>query len=141
MPQGREDEARLTEDIITLARHYSRCGYRKIAESLRVEAGCVVNDKRVERIWRPAGLKVLAKQPKRRRLWLADGSCIRLRAEHANHVWNYDFAGTAPMTGVSTVCLTRSMSSRANASPSVWRAASSPSMSPKMLAELFIPAR
>ena len=52
----------------------------------------MVNDKRVERIWRREGLKVPAKQPKRRRLWLADGSCMRLRAEHANHVWSYDFA-------------------------------------------------
>ena len=32
-----------------------------------------------------------AKQPKRARLWLNDGSCIRLRAEHRNHVWSYDF--------------------------------------------------
>ena len=51
----------------------------------------MVNDKRVERIWRREGLKVPAKQPKRRRLWLADGSCMRLRAEHANHVWSCDF--------------------------------------------------
>ena len=36
-------------------------------------------------------LKVPPKQPKRGRLWLADGSCIRLRAEHPNHVWSYDF--------------------------------------------------
>jgi transposase InsO family protein len=81
----------LTEDIITLARSYGRYGYRKIAELLRTQAGWVVNDKRVERIWRSAGLKVPAKQPKRRRLWLADGSCMRLRAEHANPVWSYDF--------------------------------------------------
>ena len=32
-----------------------------------------------------------ARQPKRARLWLNDGSCIRLRAEHRNHVWSYDF--------------------------------------------------
>lgn len=31
------------------------------------------------------------RQPKRGRLWLADGSCVRLRPEHANHVWSYDF--------------------------------------------------
>ena len=31
------------------------------------------------------------KQPKRGRLWLADGSCIRLRPERPNHVWSYDF--------------------------------------------------
>ena len=58
---------------------------------LRSTAGWVVNDKRVERIWRREGLKVPAKQPKRGRLWLADGSCIRLRAERPNHVWSYDF--------------------------------------------------
>jgi transposase InsO family protein len=91
IPQGRDDEARLTADIIALARQYGRYGYRKIAELLRSTAGWVVNDKRVERIWRREGLKVPAKQPKRGRLWLADGSCIRLRAERPNHVWSYDF--------------------------------------------------
>ena len=90
-PRGRDDEARLTADIIELARQYGRYGYRKIAELLRRQAGWVVNDKRVERIWRREGLKVPSKQPKRRRLWLNDGSCIRLRAEHPNHVWSYDF--------------------------------------------------
>jgi transposase InsO family protein len=85
---GREDAERLT---VELARHYGRYGYRKIAELLRSTAGWVVNDKRVERIWRREGLKVSSKQPKRGRLWLADGSCIRLRAERPNHVWSYDF--------------------------------------------------
>ncbi len=36
-------------------------------------------------------MKVPQKQPKRRRLWLTDGSCIRLRPEHKDHVWSYDF--------------------------------------------------
>jgi transposase InsO family protein len=44
----------------------------------------------VERIWRQEGLKVLQKQPKRGRLWLNDGSCIRLRPEKKDHVWSYD---------------------------------------------------
>jgi putative transposase len=91
VPRGRDDEERLTADIIALARQYGRYGYRKIAELLRSTAGWVVNDKRVERIWRREGLKVPAKQPKRGRLWLNDGSCIRLRAERPNHVWSYDF--------------------------------------------------
>jgi len=91
VPAGRDDEARLTADIVELARRYGRYGYRKIAELLRSTAGWVVNDKRVERIWRCEGLKVPAKQPKRGRLWLADGSCVRLRAERPNHVWSYDF--------------------------------------------------
>lgn len=76
-PRGREDEERLTGDIIDLARQYGRYGYRRIAEFLR-RAGWQVNDKRVERIWRREGLKVPAKHPKRKRLWLNDGSCIRL---------------------------------------------------------------
>ena len=50
-----------------------------------------VNYKRVERIWRKEGLKVPQKQPERGRLWLNDGSCIRLRPEHKDHVWSYDF--------------------------------------------------
>lgn len=91
IPTGPDDEERLTADIVELARQYGRYGYRKIAELLRTTAGWVVNDKRVERIWRREGLKVPAKQPKRSRLWLADGSCLRLRAERPNHVWSYDF--------------------------------------------------
>ena len=91
VPRQRDDEERLTADIIALARQYGRYGYRKIAELLRSTAGWIVNDKRVERIWRREGLKVPAKQPKRGRLWLSDGSCIRLRAERPNHVWSYDF--------------------------------------------------
>jgi len=53
--------------------------------------GKTINHKRVERIWREEGLKLPKKQSKRRRLWLNDGSCIRLRPEHENHVWSYDF--------------------------------------------------
>ena len=90
VPRGRADEERLTADLIALARQYGRYGYRKIAGLLE-QAGWIVNDKRVERIWRREGLKVPHKQPKRGRLWLADGSCIRLRPEHRNHVWSYDF--------------------------------------------------
>ena len=90
IPRGRDDEEQLTAEIINLVRQYGRYGYRKIAELLR-QTGWLVNDKRVERIWRREGLKVPAKQPKRGRLWLNDGSCIRLRAERRNHVWSYDF--------------------------------------------------
>ena len=90
VPRGHDDEERLTADIVELARQYGRYGYRKIAALLR-DAGWLVNDKRVERIWRREGLKVPNKQPKRGRLWLADGSCLRLRPQHKNHVWSYDF--------------------------------------------------
>lgn len=53
--------------------------------------GFHVNHKRVERIWREQGLRVPKKQPKKKRLFLNDGSVVRLRAEHPNHVWSYDF--------------------------------------------------
>jgi putative transposase len=89
-PRGREDAERLTADVIELARRYGRYGYRKIAALLR-DAGWLVSDTRVERVWRREGLKVPQKQTKRGRLWLTDGSCIRLRPEHPNHVWSYDF--------------------------------------------------
>jgi putative transposase len=85
-----DDEAALTADIVELARQYGRYGYRRIAALLR-RAGWQVNRKRVERIWRREGLKVPARQPKRDRLWLADGSCIRLRPERPGQVWAYDF--------------------------------------------------
>ena len=55
------------------------------------QEGWMVNHKRVERIWRREGLKVPKKQPKKGRLWLNDGSCIRLRPEYKDHVWSYDF--------------------------------------------------
>ncbi|WP_310620120.1 IS3 family transposase [Flexibacterium corallicola] len=90
VPKGRADEDQLVADMIELARQYGRYGYRRIAALLR-EAGWQVNDKRVERLWRREGLKVPMKQPKKGRLWLNDGSCIRLRPQYRNHVWSYDF--------------------------------------------------
>jgi putative transposase len=90
IPKQPEDEAALTADIIALATQYGSSGYRRITALLR-EAGWLVNTKRVERIWRREGLKVPQKQPKKGRLWLNDGSCIRLRPKYPNHVWSYDF--------------------------------------------------
>ena len=89
-PSRPDDEAALTADITALAIQYGRYGYRRITAMLR-NRGWRVNAKRVARIWRREGLKVPAKQPKRGRLWLNDGSCVRLRPEHPNHVWSYDF--------------------------------------------------
>ena len=83
-------EVILVQRIIELAKAYGRYGYRNIMTLLRRE-GWYVNHKRIERIWKQEGLKVPAKQPKRRRLWLNDGSCVRRRPEYKNHVWSYDF--------------------------------------------------
>ena len=89
-PVVRDDEECLRVEIIRLASKYGRYGYRRITALLKRE-GFRVNHKRVERIWREESLKVPKKQPKRGRLWLNDGSCVRLRPTHRNHVWSYDF--------------------------------------------------
>ena len=86
----KEDEAALVSEIVDLASRFGRYGYRTVTGLLRL-SGWRVNKKHVERIWRQEGLKVPKKQPKRSRLWLNDGSCIRLRPEHKDHVWSYDF--------------------------------------------------
>ena len=89
-PARSDEEKALTEAIIALATEYGRYGYRRITALLKTQ-GWQVNHKRVARIWRREGLKVPAKQPKRGRLWLNDGSCIRLRPRYRHHVWAYDF--------------------------------------------------
>ena len=76
--------------MIERARQYGCYVYRRVAAMLR-DTGWHLNDKRVERLWRREGLKVPMKQPMRSRLWLNDGSCIRLRPQHVDHVWSYDF--------------------------------------------------
>jgi putative transposase len=80
----------LTRAIIELASEYGRYGYRRIWALLVIQ-GWQVGMSRIERIWRREGLKVPSKQPKRGRLWLNDGSCIRLRPCWPRHVWSYDF--------------------------------------------------
>ena len=72
LPRGRADKEHLVEDMIELTRQFGRYGYRRVSALLR-DAGWQVNDKRIER------------------LWLNDGSCVRLRPEYHNHVWSYDF--------------------------------------------------
>ena len=89
-PIIKEDEEALRADIIKLATRYGRYGTPRVTALLKL-SGWRVNEKRVERIWRQEGLKVPQKQPKRGRLWLNDGSCVRLRPMHQNHVWSYDF--------------------------------------------------
>jgi transposase InsO family protein len=89
----RDDEDSLTRAVIELASQYGRYGYRRITALLQ-RVGWRVGKDRIERIWRREGLKVPQKQKARGRLWLNDGSCVRLRPERANHVWSYDFVST-----------------------------------------------
>ena len=97
LPRDCTDEETLTEAMIALAIEYGRYGYRRIAVKLR-EAGWQVSTE-VQRIWHREGLKVPQKQRPRRRLWLNNGSCVRLRPERANHVWSYDFVSAVTHDG------------------------------------------
>jgi len=90
VPEPRSDEGPLRAAIIGLAAQYGRYGYRQVTGLLWAE-GWDISRSRVERIWKQEGLRVPQKQPKRGRLWLADGSCLRLRPQHKNHVWSWDF--------------------------------------------------
>jgi len=89
VPQPRADETPLRRSIIALAAQYGRYGYRQVT-GLLWQQGWQISRSRVERIWKQEGLKVPPKQPKRARLWLADGSCVRLRPLYKNHVWSWD---------------------------------------------------
>lgn len=97
-PVVSELDTQITKRITALATEYGRYGYRRITMMLKNE-GWRINHKRVERIWRREGLKVPIQQPKRRRLWFNDGSCIRLRPEYKNHVWSYDFVADRTSNG------------------------------------------
>jgi transposase InsO family protein len=101
----RTDEDALTREIVALASEYGRYGYRRITALLR-DRGWHVGKDRVQRIWRREGLKVPQKQRPRGRLWLGDGSCLRLRPERANHVWSYDFVSAMTHDGRTLRMLT-----------------------------------
>ena len=88
----------MRERIIALAKEYGRYGYRTVTDLLRQEGWDVGKD-RVYTIWRQEGLQVPQKQPKRARLWLANGSCVRTRPEWPNHVWSYDFVADRTQDG------------------------------------------
>lgn len=105
MPKRGHDEEALTADIIKLATRYGRYGYKRITALLRSE-GWVVNHKRVERIWRQEGLKVPTRHRKKGRLYLNDGSCIRLRPCWPGHVWAYDFVADRLADGTKIRTLT-----------------------------------
>jgi len=92
-------DAALVERMVALSRENPRYGYRRVWALLRRE-GWAVNKKRVQRLWREAGLKVPAgRERKRRRLGSSENGCTRRRAEYIDHVWSYDFAMDATEDG------------------------------------------
>ena len=88
-----------------MASQYGRYGYRRITALLQA-AGWSVGKDRVQRMWRREGLKVPQRQRPRGRLWLNDGSCVRLRPERANQIWSYDFVSAMTHDGRSLRLLT-----------------------------------
>jgi len=92
------DEDARTKNVVALASKYGRYGYRRVTALLHREDWSV-NHERVELIWRHEGLKVPQRQPKRLRLWLSDGSCLRLRPLYQKHVWSRDFVATRTHDG------------------------------------------
>ena len=96
----REDEDALTQAIVQLASQYGRYRYRRITALLK-RVGWRVGKDRVKRIWRRELLEVPQKQKPRGRLWINDGSCVRLRPMRANHVWSYDFVSARTHDGRS----------------------------------------
>ena len=84
------DEPRLVREIIDLASQYGRYGYRRVdrvTATARLEGESQASGTALA-TGRPESPQ---KQPKRRRLWFNDGSCVRLRPRHRDHVWSYDF--------------------------------------------------
>jgi transposase InsO family protein len=105
-PLPRDEETPLRAEVIRLACTYGRYGYRMIAGLMRNAGWQQASEERVRLIWKEEGLKVPAKQPPRGRLWLADGSCLRLRPEYRNHVWSYDFVVVRDAYGTKIRMLT-----------------------------------
>ncbi len=99
-PVSRDFQNRLKQRVVEVASEFGRYGYRQVTGILNMEGWNVGKD-RVFTIWRQEGLKVPQKQPRRARLWLADGSCIRKRPEYPNHVWSYDFVSEKTHDGRS----------------------------------------
>ena len=105
VPTVLADEDALTQAMIALASEYGRYGYRRVTALLQA-AGWQVGKDRVQRIWRREGLKVPSRHRPRSRLWLNDGSCVRLRPLHRNHVWSFDFVQAQTHDGRSLRILT-----------------------------------
>ena len=103
---GESDQERLLIQRMTeLALQYGRYGFRRITVLLLSE-GWEINHNCIERIWRKGGLKVPQCQLKEGQLWLKNGDCVRLRPEHKNHVWSYDFVNDRTRDGRALRMLT-----------------------------------
>jgi putative transposase len=84
------EEEHLRVRLRDLARAHPRYGYRRMTAIL-VREGYCVNHKRIQRLCRDEGLRVLKKAKKRSRVGTSVTDGTRLRATHPNHVWAMDY--------------------------------------------------
>lgn len=94
VPRARHEEA-LVAAIKAACKRKPRWGYKRVHAQLRRE-GHPVNRKRVLRLWRELGFTLPARRPRKR---LRSGESVPGKAEHANHVWTYDFIFDATAGG------------------------------------------
>lgn len=85
-----EGDRELLERMRELAAENPAYGYRFIWALLR-RGGAGVNVKRVHRLWKQGGLKVVRRKRERERTGTSENACSIRRAEYPNHVWTYDF--------------------------------------------------
>jgi len=85
-----ERDHALLEQMRELAAENPAYGYRFIWALLRGK-GVRVNVKRVHRLWKRGGLKVVRVKHERERTGASENACSLRRAEYPNHVWTYDF--------------------------------------------------
>ena len=89
-PAPPDEEQVLRTRLCVLARAHPRYGYRRMTTILRREGFCV-NHKRIQRLCRDEGLRVVRKPKKRSRVGVSTINGARLRATRPNQVWALDF--------------------------------------------------
>ena len=87
-PQSHPEEVELISQIRRLAQENPAYGCPRITALLRRQ-GCLVNHKRVHRLWKQEGLQLPRRRPRKQRRG-PKGEAVN-RAEYYNHVWSYDF--------------------------------------------------
>jgi putative transposase len=97
--RSRPDDAALVADIEMLAHQQPRYGYRRVWAVLRRSRK--LNRKRVQRLWKRAGLQVKRVPRRARRERPAP-----LAAAYPNHVWAYDFVEDHDLHGGTLRILT-----------------------------------
>jgi len=89
-PVPSDTEQAVRSRLRELARIRPRFGYRRMTALLCTE-GFSVNHKRIQRICRDEGLRVMRRAKKRSRLGNSAVPAERLRATYPDHVWALDF--------------------------------------------------